>query len=102
VDETVVEDVHGRGLALNVWTENDPERMKELIGFGVDMIITDAPDVFAAVRDELCEEPICPPEVASEDDGGCAFGGAERRGALPSWLWLIGIAWLAGRRLVRS
>ena len=32
------------GLSVNVWTVNDPARMRELIAMGVDGIITDYPD----------------------------------------------------------
>lgn len=32
------------GLSVNVWTVNDPVRMRELINMGVDGIITDYPD----------------------------------------------------------
>lgn len=41
---------HAHGLAVNVWTCNDPERMRELIAWGVDGICTDLPDVALAVR----------------------------------------------------
>ena len=34
-----------RNLDVNVWTVNDEDRMEELLGFGVDGIITDVPDV---------------------------------------------------------
>jgi glycerophosphoryl diester phosphodiesterase len=37
------------GLAVNVWTVNDPDRMRELIDLGVDAIITDVPDVLAGL-----------------------------------------------------
>lgn len=33
------------GLAINVWTVDDPERIRELADMGVDAIITNVPDV---------------------------------------------------------
>ncbi len=36
---------HDRGLAVNVWTVDDPERIRELAGWGVDGVVTNVPDV---------------------------------------------------------
>jgi glycerophosphoryl diester phosphodiesterase len=36
------------GYLLSVWTINDPERARELIGMGADSLITDVPDVILA------------------------------------------------------
>ena len=38
---------HDVGLAVYPWTVNDPDRMSELAGWGVDGIITDVPDLAA-------------------------------------------------------
>ena len=40
-----------RGLAVYPWTVDDPARMAELVALGVDGIITNVPDVCAAVVD---------------------------------------------------
>lgn len=40
---------HARGLAVHVWTVNDPDDMRRLIHMGVDGIITDYPGRLAAV-----------------------------------------------------
>lgn len=45
VDADLVARAHDRGLAVNVWTVDDPERMAELAGLGVDGVITNVPDV---------------------------------------------------------
>jgi glycerophosphoryl diester phosphodiesterase len=50
VDEAGVRAAHGLGLAVNVWTCNDADRMAELVAWGVDGICTDVPDVALAVR----------------------------------------------------
>lgn len=41
VTPALIEAVHSRGLAVNVWTVNEPARMRELAGAGVDALITD-------------------------------------------------------------
>jgi glycerophosphoryl diester phosphodiesterase len=41
---------HARGLAVQVWTINDPDDMAALIELGVDGIITDRVDVMAGVQ----------------------------------------------------
>ena len=50
VDEAGIRLAHQHGLAVNVWTCDDPDRMRELIGWGVDGICTNVPDVALAVR----------------------------------------------------
>ncbi|MGB5757829.1 MAG: glycerophosphodiester phosphodiesterase [Acidimicrobiales bacterium] len=43
VDRGFVARAHDAGLQVNVWTVDDPERVVELAGFGVDGIITNDP-----------------------------------------------------------
>ena len=50
VDEVGIRRAHAAGLAVNVWTCNDPDRMAELIAWGVDGICTDLPDAALEVR----------------------------------------------------
>lgn len=40
-----VEASHAAGLAVNVWTCNEPARIRELAAMGVDGVCTDVPDV---------------------------------------------------------
>lgn len=42
---------HEQGLRVNVWTVDDPERMVELMAWGVDGIVTNVPDVARTVVD---------------------------------------------------
>jgi len=49
VTHELVELVHDAGLKINVWTVDDPERIEELAEMGVDGIVTNVPDVAAAV-----------------------------------------------------
>lgn len=48
VDAALVERCHAVGLTVNTWTCNDPERIAELDGLGVDGVCTDVPDVALA------------------------------------------------------
>ncbi len=41
---------HAVGLAVNTWTCDDPVRMHELIGWGIDGICTNVPDVAVRAR----------------------------------------------------
>lgn len=44
VDRKLVEHCHRHGIAVHVWTVNDPERAEWLRSLGVDAIISDVPD----------------------------------------------------------
>jgi len=51
VDAAFVAAAHATGLAVNVWTVDDPGRMGQLVELGVDGIITNVPDVARQVVD---------------------------------------------------
>ncbi len=53
VTRPLVELAHSRGLRAWVWTVDDPARAAELIGFGVDGLISNMPGAIMAVRDRL-------------------------------------------------
>jgi glycerophosphoryl diester phosphodiesterase len=44
-----VAEIHKAGFACVTWTVNDPQAAKRLLGWGVDCIITDAPDLIVPV-----------------------------------------------------
>jgi glycerophosphoryl diester phosphodiesterase len=48
-DADLVERIHQVGLALHVWTIDDPQEMQVLLDLGVDAIITDVPSVLTKV-----------------------------------------------------
>lgn len=50
-DRALIERCHDAGLAVYVWTVDDPARMAELIADGVDGIVTNVVDVARAVVD---------------------------------------------------
>ncbi|MGE3590190.1 MAG: glycerophosphodiester phosphodiesterase [Ilumatobacteraceae bacterium] len=52
LDRDVVDACHGHGLAVNTWTCDEPERMRELAEWGVDGICTNVPDVARAALSE--------------------------------------------------
>ena len=49
----IVDVVHRAGLSVNVWTVNDPERMRELATAGVDGIMTDDPGRLRAILETI-------------------------------------------------
>ena len=49
VTPELVEHLHSRGIAVNVWTVDDPDRMRALVEMGVDGICTNVPDVLVGV-----------------------------------------------------
>jgi glycerophosphoryl diester phosphodiesterase len=48
VDEHFVTCAHGAGLAVNTWTCDEPERIRQLADLGVDAVVTNVPDVALA------------------------------------------------------
>ncbi len=59
VGADIVASCHARGVQVNVWTCDDPERMAELLDWGVDGICTNVPDVALDViaRRAIAGEP---------------------------------------------
>jgi glycerophosphoryl diester phosphodiesterase len=51
--EPTVRAAHHAGIAVNTWTCDDPDRIRELIAWGVNGICTNLPDLALAVRGEL-------------------------------------------------
>ena len=52
-DDELIAACHGAGLAVNVWTCDDPGAIRRLAGWGVDGICTNVPDVaLAALADD--------------------------------------------------
>lgn len=49
VDERFVAAAHARGIAVHVWTVDDPAEMAVLLDMGVDGIMTDRPDLLREV-----------------------------------------------------
>jgi glycerophosphoryl diester phosphodiesterase len=49
VTRRLIRGLHAHGVAVHVWTVNDPADMARLIAWGVDGIITDRPDVLRAI-----------------------------------------------------
>jgi glycerophosphoryl diester phosphodiesterase len=62
LDEALIELCRRHGLAVNTWTCNDPTRLVELAGLGVDGVCTDVPDVALRVlgRSDSVREPTWP------------------------------------------
>lgn len=48
-NEGVAADLHAHNIALQAWTPNDAEMMQELVDAGVDVLITNYPDIAAKV-----------------------------------------------------
>ena len=52
VAKTLVKRAHRRNIAVQYWTINDADEMRELIELGCDCIMTDDPELLASVLDE--------------------------------------------------
>lgn len=53
VSQRFVDDAHRAGLAVQVWTVDDEDTARRLIGWGVDALITDRPDVIVPLVADL-------------------------------------------------
>jgi glycerophosphoryl diester phosphodiesterase len=51
LERSMVDDVHAAGYAVNVWTCNDPVRLRELVDWRVDGVFTDVVDVAREIVD---------------------------------------------------
>jgi glycerophosphoryl diester phosphodiesterase len=49
IDAGLVDEAHARGLAVWVWTVNEPGEMRRLVALGVDAIFSDWPERFGAL-----------------------------------------------------
>lgn len=56
LERRTIAECHEHGLDVNTWTCDDPERMRELIDWGVDGICTNVPDVAVSVVAERRRE----------------------------------------------
>jgi len=52
-----VDAAHGSGIVVQVWTVDDEHEIRQLIGWGVDAIITDRPDLAVRVIDSVAQRP---------------------------------------------
>ncbi len=65
---------HAAGLAVNVWTANDPSRIVELAEMGVDGVCTDVPDVALAALGRATDAPVVSPRWAQLGRSGPGSG----------------------------
>lgn len=71
VDGALVREAHRQGLAVTVWTVNEPDRMTEMMDLGVDGIITDFPK---RLRDIAAARGLTPSDGARRTGRGHTGG----------------------------
>ncbi|MGW1680037.1 glycerophosphodiester phosphodiesterase [Saccharopolyspora sp. NPDC002376] len=57
IDRKFVRQAHRWGIEVHVWTVDDPAEMRQLLGIGVDGLVTDRPDVLNDVLRERFGDP---------------------------------------------
>lgn len=62
-----IRDAHRHGIAVQVWTVDDPEAMARLLAWGVDGIQSDRPDRLADVMSRRLGRPTAPAARATDD-----------------------------------
>jgi glycerophosphoryl diester phosphodiesterase len=60
VTRRFVKEAHRLNIPVQVWTVNEPEDMRRLLGWGVDGIQTDRPDLLSALLSEVAGRPFAP------------------------------------------
>jgi glycerophosphoryl diester phosphodiesterase len=55
-----VRSLHARGILVHVWTVNEESDMRRLLGWGVDGIVSDRPDILARVLHDVVGRPLPP------------------------------------------
>lgn len=50
--KTIIKRAHRRNIAVQYWTINDADEMRELIELGCDCIMTDNPELLSSVLEE--------------------------------------------------
>jgi glycerophosphoryl diester phosphodiesterase len=53
VDAALVSSIHDAGMAVYVWTVDEPEEMRRFLALGVDGLVTNLPDLARAAVDSL-------------------------------------------------
>lgn len=56
----LVRELHRRNIAVHVWTVDEEDDMRRLLGWGVDGIVADRPDRLARVLHEIRRRPLPP------------------------------------------
>jgi glycerophosphoryl diester phosphodiesterase len=70
-DQDFVDRAHGIGMGVHVWTINDPPTMRELVGLGVDGIMTATPGL---LEETLCADRVPrPPRPSSFGGRHCGY-----------------------------
>jgi glycerophosphoryl diester phosphodiesterase len=89
--ETAIREHQEAGFAVRPYTVNDRPNMRRMLGFGVDGIVTDTPDVLVETKADFCTSFCDPPDAGvgevdggsgGSSGGGCATGGGGGLGGL--------------------
>ncbi|OGC90369.1 MAG: hypothetical protein A2W25_02115 [candidate division Zixibacteria bacterium RBG_16_53_22] len=76
IDSRKVKSAHDLGMRLFAWTVDDEQRMRALIGLGVDGIITNRPDLLYGVCVQMSSEKTPLIRKARDEEGKFVYAGS--------------------------
>ncbi len=80
LDAAAIESIRGLGLQVGVYTVNEPSELETFLDLGVDLLITDEPQLLEVLLAERCADFVPAPECspAPEPESSCSGCGSSQ------------------------